>query len=255
MNEFLRATEYCDSKDPEIVSVGNDFLRRYPDQTERAIRLFYLVRDSIDYTVGNWRKKASETMRLGHGTCTNNANLLVALCRATGIPAGYGVMEVVGPEYFGNIIPPRIAKTVSKKSKHIYCFVFISGRWIKCDPSDDEPLSINTQHLNPQSNIVEWNGIDHAILNLHPSHIISDRGPIANIDHIINKKQRRIMTIPIMLGNTYISFLRHNGKTIDRLEDLEPEFEKWLKRNHFTRFLIAEIFFFFHDIMMKIKKS
>ncbi len=249
LKEYLIETEYCDFSNPLIQDLVRDFQDKYSDKTELSKALFYFVRDQIKYTVGNWSKKASYTLKHRHGTCTNNANLMVALCRACGIPAGYGVMDVVGPEYFGEIVPPRLSRTVAKKSKHVYCYVYQNDKWVKCDPSDDEPLSINTQHLNPQSNIIEWNGINDAVLNLHPSHILKDQGPIASIDYLMQKRQRRIMSIPVKIGNLYIDFLRENGKKIKSIEEMEIAFESWMRRKYFFYYIILEFFFLFYDII------
>jgi len=243
IKEFLQETKFCDFNHPSIKVIALDFKTRYEgkSRTELAVALFYFVRDYTNYKVGNWRKTASQTLAEKGGTCTNNSNLLVALCRAVGIPAGYGILEVVGPDYFGPIALPALARVVSKRTKHIYCCVYLSGRWIKCDPSDDETLSINTQHLNPQSTLVEWNGISDAILKLHPSHILSDSWPLSNIDHVINKKQRKKLYFPVRIANLYIDFLRKHGSKVSSIEMLEPKFLEWLKASHFVYYLFYSL--------------
>lgn len=239
---FLSETTYCDYNNPLIQSEAKKYADKYKDTRELAMALFYFVRDYTHYRVGNMNHKASETFREKGGSCTDNANLLVAFCRAVGIPAGYGVMEVVGPDYFGIITPSSLASKISNKTKHIYAYINLNNSWIKCDPSDDEPLSINTQHLNPQSKLVEWNGINDAVLNLNPSHIISDKGPFPNIDHIISKKQRKSIYIPIKIANFYIHFLRQHGSNIKNIEMLEPAFLVWLKKYHYMHYILYVIF-------------
>lgn len=52
-------------------------------------RLFYYVRDDIRFAFpddGDF-VKASETIQLGYGQCNTKATLLLALCKAVGIPA------------------------------------------------------------------------------------------------------------------------------------------------------------------------
>jgi hypothetical protein len=247
LNEYLLETHFCDFNNKAIVKIALDYKARYSDQRSLAQALFYFVRDHTHYRVGNWSKKASATLAEAGGTCTNNANLLVALLRATSIPAGYGVMDVIGPEYFGPIILPKFSRNISRRSKHVYCFVNIEGEWIRCDPSDDEPLSVNTHHLNPQSKIIEWNGLSDAMLNLNPSHIINNRGPIANIDDIIGKRMKRRRVIPVYFANIYIQFLREDGKKVAKISDLENSFEDWLMKKHFLTFVFYKIFFFFES--------
>jgi hypothetical protein len=228
--DYLKETHFCDYNDPAIRAVAMGYKAKHPEGKELARALFYFVRNYTQYRVGNWTRRASETLAEKGGTCTNNANLFVALCRVVGIPAGYGVMEVSGPDYFGPIALPHLKKMVSKKSKHIYAYAYLGDTWIKCDPSDDEALSLNTQHLNPQSRIVEWNGVSDAVLNIHPSHILSDKGPLHDIDRMIGKRQRRILHIPVKIANLYIDFLRLHGAKILTIEDLEPQFLKWLRK-------------------------
>ena len=255
MKDFLKESYYCNFTHPDIASKAKSFKNISKDEVELAKHLFYFVRDSTVYTIGNWTKRASETLAIGRGTCTNNANLLVALLRSVGIPAGYGVMHVSGPDYFGPVILPHLARNIAKKSKHIYCYVHLNGKWLKCDPSDDEPLSVNTMHLNPQSTVVEWNGLTDAMLSLHPSHVLSDEGPISDIDNIIGKKPRFSKKIPVYIGNIYIQFLREEGKTVTELSQLEPSFERWLSKKHFFIYLMYRTFFFFQNIMVNEGKA
>lgn len=248
MEEFLGTTCYCNHDDEEIRSIAVDFLTRFPEARSRAVALFYYVRDKTKYTVGNWDKKASETLRTGYGTCTNSANLLVALLRATGIPAGYGIMDVRGRDYFGPIVPSKFRRNISKKTKHVYCYVNLNERWLTCDPSDDEPLSLNTQHLNPQSKLVEWDGENHAMLNLQQEDIISNIGPLPNIDHIMEKKMRWALRIPVRIADTYIEFLRNHGATIEDVSHIDKNYENWLRKKHKMYYIIYKYFFWWQHI-------
>lgn len=244
---FLRPTKYCDFRDETIEHVSKEILINDAGLTdaELAKKLFYFVRDSIKYRVGFWNKKASETLSEGFGTCTNKANLLVALLRKSGIPAGYGVMTVMGKEYFGPIVPERLKNKVSSRSKHVYCYLYLHSRWIKCDPSDDRKLAINTEHLNPQSSIVEWDGASDSMLQLSKEHIIDDLGPLHDIDYLIEKKMRRKLVLPVLIGNSYIEFIRENGKQYNDTHSIENDFLLWLKtRNIF-------LFFVFKYLLVK----
>lgn len=236
--DFLKETCFCDFSHSSIERVAMDFKKRYPDPKELAVALFYFVRDKTYYNVGFWNKKASETLARGVGTCTNNANLLVALLRCVGIPAGYGVMKVRGRKYFGPVIIPKLSKFVGEESTHIYTYVFSGGKWIKCDPSDDELFATNIQHFNPQSQIVDWDGENNAELNLCKEHIISDRGPIANIDHVMRKKMKLYKVIPAKVANFYIEFLRQRGKEFKNQSEAEKSFSQWLKKNNFFYYVL-----------------
>jgi hypothetical protein len=226
---FLRESYYCDYSHPAVRELADAFRAKHPDDRELAVGLFYHVRDSIKYEVGNWQQTAAQTVERGSGTCTNSANLLVALLRACGIPAGYGVMSVRGREYFGPIAPRRLARFAAEVSKHVYGYAWLGGAWLRCDPSDDEELSLATRHLNPPSEPVDWDGLGDAILNLHPDHILEDRGPIADIDGFMGKPMRLALRVPVSIGNRYLEFLREKGAQFQHPDEAEPAFERWLR--------------------------
>ncbi len=241
LEAFLKETEFCDYKHPSIQAIAGSYSRKYKDKKELAKNLFYFVRDHIHYSVGNWQDKASETLYKRHGTCTNSANLLVALLRAVGIPSGYGIFKVHGQKYFGPIALSKISKRVSAKSTHVHCYVYLDKKWIKCDPSDDEILSINTQHLNPQSSVIDWDGSTDAILKLEPEHILFTSEPKEDIEHLFRKKQRKSLWFAVRIGNLYIKFLRHNGSGINSMEQSQKEFNRWLKERYFFDYLLYNI--------------
>ncbi len=104
--EFLAATRYCDSGAITARALSDHLTRDAGSEREAAVRLYRFVRDEIPYAFGPWGIRASQTLAHGTGTCTNKANLLVALLRAAGIGAAYGVLRVDTQHYFGPIGPP-----------------------------------------------------------------------------------------------------------------------------------------------------
>ncbi|MDD5590146.1 MAG: transglutaminase-like domain-containing protein [Candidatus Portnoybacteria bacterium] len=241
MNEFLTETKYCDFNNSKVKELATKITENAKTDQEKAVALFYWVRDNILYRVGFWNRKASETLLDGKGVCTCKANLLIALLRAIGIPAGYGVMRVVGREYFGPIVPICLKNLASKESIHVYVFVFLDNRWIKCDPSDDKSLSAKIHHLNPQSRIIEWDGETDAMLNLDPSHVLKNEGPLSNLDHIMCKKPRTATKNIVNFGNLYIHFLRKNSIEYTGVDQFWSSFMCWIRKNHFKNYLLFQI--------------
>ena len=227
---FLRATRFCDVTDPDITSLA-EVLRR-GTQRESAVAIFGHVRDEIAYEVGNWQRTASQTIHRGRGTCTNAANLMVALLRSLGIPAGYGVMTVNGQDYFGPAIPRRLCSRVSHRSRHFYVCVWLDDHWIRCDPSDDTALAVASQYFNPQCTLVDWDGFEDALLRLDPGHIIEDLHPLADIDALMAKPMRTAMRLPVHVGNYFIEFMREHGASVTDAVDCQIRFEQWLTRRH-----------------------
>jgi len=228
---FLRATRFCDVSNPEIVCLAAG-LRRSSGDRDTAVAVFGYVRDAIAYEVGNWQRTASQTLGRGRGTCTNSANLMVALLRSLGIPAGYGVMVVSGREYFGPAIPRRLCSRASERSRHIYVSVWLEGRWVRCDPSDDAALSLASQHVNPQCTLIDWDGWDDALLRLDPTHVIEDQYPLTDIDAMMAKPMRKAMRFPVHIGNYFIEFLREHGASLVDAHACQRHFEQWLARTH-----------------------
>ena len=226
--DFLQPTRYCDWTHPTIQALAQALTARCSTEREKATTLFAWVRDHIAFEVGNWNRTASETLAAGGGTCTNKANLLVATARAVSIPAGYHVMHVKGQDYLGPVVPDTLRTRISRRSTHVYVTMCLHGQWLRCDPTDDTAFANATAHLNPQSRLVEWEGTNDALLNLDPSHILDEQGPLSTIDHLLARKPR-IGRRTVQLGNLYVQFLREQAGSIRRLEALEPAFVRWLR--------------------------
>jgi hypothetical protein len=252
LEPFLHETEYCDFNHKEIKGLAYNLTKDAKNDREKAVVLFYWVRDNILYRVGYWNKKASETLRERKGVCTSKNNLLISMLRAIRIPAGYGIMRVDGRKYFGIIVPDFLKNKISKNSIHVYSFVYLDNKWLKCDPSDDAMFSENTAHLNPQSKLVDWDGKNHATLNLHPDHILKDIGPINNIDAIIEKKPKTATKNIVEMGNLYIEFLRENGKRIDSISEIPKAFRSWIKKRHTYFYFIFQLVSFWQNIKSKL---
>jgi transglutaminase-like putative cysteine protease len=229
---FLAETRFCDFSHPEIDLLATTFARRGRSDRELVVEVFEFAQDAIAYEVGNWQRTASQTLQRRKGTCTNSANLMVAVLRRLGVPAGYGVMTVNGREYLGPAIPRRLADRVAEKSRHIYACVMLEDRWLRCDPSDDKALSAASGHLNPQCTPIVFDGYGDALLKLDPGHVHEDRFPIADIDAVIDKPMRLAMRLPALVGNHFIDFLREQGHSMRDCAEVELRFDEWLAGRH-----------------------
>jgi len=210
MNEWRAHSPYCDWNDPAIQGVVAHTVNGAGSERATAIRLFRFVRDHVLYTFGAWAVPASRTLVLRQGTCTNKNNLLVALLRAAGIHAGYGVLRVNGREYFGNITPSSFKELASRDSTHIYAAVLLEGRWVKCDASTDREIAEKTAHFCPQTHLVEWDGVHDALDFLDPAHIHADLGIRSTIDDLLEKPPRNADATTVAILNHYVRFIRGN---------------------------------------------
>ena len=98
MNEFLKATEYIDYYDPGVKAAAEKLREDSTDELSLVKAAYHFVRDSIHHS---WDVQdprvtvsASDALREGVGICWAKANLLAALLRANGIPAGFSYQRL-----------------------------------------------------------------------------------------------------------------------------------------------------------------
>ena len=207
-SESLAATRYCDVEHPAIKALVAELLDGRESKREAAIKLFEWVRDHVRYEFGPWGVPASQTLTRHVGTCTNKSNLLVALLRAAGIPAAYGVMRVDAQHYFGVIGPKSLSRYASRDSTHTYTAAFLDGAWRRCDPSTDADLAMRTGHWCAQTRLVQWDGHHDALDCLDPAHVHADLGLQPDIDVLLDKPARNATRQKLKLANEYLAFIR-----------------------------------------------
>ena len=97
-NEFLEKTEYVDYDDPAIKSLAERLKAESSDEISLIRNTYYFVRDEIKHSWDVQDRRvtvsASDTLREGVGICWAKANLLAALLRANGIPAGFSYQRL-----------------------------------------------------------------------------------------------------------------------------------------------------------------
>ncbi len=206
----LAVTPYCDHDSDAIRACLRQLVERVEGSGElvMAVAAFEFVRDRVLYAFGPWGVPASRTLARGEGTCTNKANLLVAVLRAAGIPAAYGVMRVDARRYFGVVGPKFLTRYASRESVHVYGAAFLNGRWVKCDPSTDRDLASRTAQFCPQTCLIEWDGVRDSLDFLEPRHVYADLGLYANIDEMLARPARSATPQRLALANDWLDFIR-----------------------------------------------
>ncbi|KKQ17805.1 MAG: hypothetical protein US31_C0016G0012 [Berkelbacteria bacterium GW2011_GWA1_36_9] len=255
IEDFLKETGFCDFSDKSIQALAGEIAKNCKNDREFAVSAFYWVRDNILYRVGDWQRKATETLIEREGACTSKANLLVGLLRWRDIPAGYGIMKVYGRKYLGPIAGPMFQKFIGRLSTHVYAIVFLDGKWIKCDPSDDKEFCDNTNYFNSTTRLTEWDGFRDATLNLDKNDIINDNYPISNIDSWMGKRARNAKGIPLKVANLYVKFARKNKIKVSNVKELENLFKKNLKKEYAFYFYLFMFFSYLKIISQKLFKN
>ena len=136
--EYMQPTEFFDFDVEAVRHFAFAAVENAATAKDKAIRLFYAVRDSIRYdpysiSMDRQSYKASHVLRTGSGFCLPKANLLIACARATGIPAGIGLSDVLN-----HLCTERLRRIMGGKElflHHGYAVLHIDGRWLKAAPA------------------------------------------------------------------------------------------------------------------------
>jgi transglutaminase-like putative cysteine protease len=138
---YLRPGDLIDANHPAIVAYAKQ-VAGAGSEREKALRLYYAVRDGLRYDPYNTPMKreayrASTTLTSGHGYCVNKAGLMAAVCRAVGIPARVGYADVRN-----HMTTKRLSELMGSDTfyYHGYTEVWLDGRWVKATPAFNASL-------------------------------------------------------------------------------------------------------------------
>ena len=136
MNPNLDPAEFIDSRHPGVCAFSSRHAKGRSDR-ERAISLYYAVRDEIRYNpfldfADDDVYRASSVLEAGEGFCIGKAALLAAAARAAGIPARVGFADVKN-----HLTTPRLAETMGSDLfiYHGFTELELEGRWVKATPA------------------------------------------------------------------------------------------------------------------------
>ncbi|WFE37842.1 transglutaminase-like domain-containing protein [Micromonospora sp. WMMD998] len=135
---LLTATEFIDHES-EVV---RDFVARHlPDApeatpTERAVALYYAVRDGIHYEVygadlSRHGLRASSTITRGTGFCVHKSIVYAAALRAVGIPS-----RIYYGDVRNHLASPQLEELMGGNifTFHSLTTVYLEGRWVRATP-------------------------------------------------------------------------------------------------------------------------
>jgi hypothetical protein len=129
-DRFLEPGKNIDSDHLLIVTKARELTTGLSEPTAMAKAFFEFVRDEIDE--GNAPAfKASVVLQTGAGLCYHKSILLVALCRAGGIPARLGFDEVWIKDWQDD----RHSTKREIRFLHGIAQLRLKGRWIRYDPT------------------------------------------------------------------------------------------------------------------------
>ena len=160
--ECLLPTDVIDSDDVLIQNTAREIVQGCDAPAEKAKRLFYFVRDEIEYNFApllrsreDW--KASLTLKRGNGFCQQKAILYAALARAAGVPAQIAFQHIKDHKLLGTRYEPYMPGGVLPF--HGLTVVYINRKWLWEDATLDARLCNRRGYR-----LVEFSPEGHALL-------------------------------------------------------------------------------------------
>jgi transglutaminase-like putative cysteine protease len=136
MKQFLSPATYVDSDHPAVIAFSRENSKGN-NPRERAVSLYYAVRDGIRYNPFlDFSKdaafQASQCLAAGEGFCIGKAALLAACARADGIPARVGFADVKN-----HLTTPALRERMGSDLfvYHGFTELFLEEKWVKATPA------------------------------------------------------------------------------------------------------------------------
>jgi transglutaminase-like putative cysteine protease len=160
MDEYLRPTRFLDTENSAVQAFARAAVGDAATEKDRAIRLFYAVRDGIrynPYAFGTDEASfvASHVLAAGQAFCIPKAILLAAAARAVGIPSRLNFADVKN-----HLSSPKLLEALRTDvfSFHGSTELYLAGRWVKVTPAFNRTLC-EKMKVAP----IEFDGVHEAI--------------------------------------------------------------------------------------------
>ncbi|MCY3412657.1 MAG: transglutaminase family protein [Candidatus Heimdallarchaeota archaeon] len=162
MENYLQETQFMNYSDPIIQEIIKDLDLDGLTEVEKAIKIFYYVRDKAKYSIKGISLnpehfKASRTLQKDSSYCIPKAIALSTLARAAGIPSRLHIVD-----FINHRLAPELVELwgTNVMASHTYSELYIEGRWIKLTPALDK-FTCETH----QFKLVDFDGTHDALLH------------------------------------------------------------------------------------------
>lgn len=139
---YLQATYFIDIDSPDIIAFAEKQTEGATTDTEKAVKLYYAVRDDFPYDpyhvdLRAEAMKASTTLKRGSGYCVEKACLLAAAARVVGIPSRLAFANVKN-----HLSTEKLIKMLRSDVFvfHGFTELFLNGKWVKATPAFNKTL-------------------------------------------------------------------------------------------------------------------
>jgi transglutaminase-like putative cysteine protease len=163
MSKYLKCTEVVDCDSATIRKKARELTKGLKIDREKAIALFYFVRDTIKYNPYDSADRyeysiASATLKRGFGLCFQKAAVLIAMCRAVGIPARFGFADIKN-----HLMSERFQQMMCGSNilvYHGFAEIYLDGKWVIATPAFDLATCTENGYIP-----VEFDGVTDARLH------------------------------------------------------------------------------------------
>jgi transglutaminase-like putative cysteine protease len=220
LDQYLKATDIIDCNHPDIHAFAGAIAGNVTDPVEKAVRLYYAVRDEIRYDPYYpfylpEHYRASAVLKLRRGFCIPKVSLLCAAGRASGIPTRAGFATVRN-----HLATQQLLEFLGSDLFVFHGFTefFLEGKWIKSTPAFNRELC-ERHGVTP----LEFNGREDSIFQPYNS---ANKRFMEYVEFHGSYPDIPVNEIVISFKNTY-------GK--DRVQGWIEDFEKFgfLRRGRF----------------------
>ena len=209
LSKYLEASEYYDFDNPLVKEKAFEIIKDTKDDSEKAIALFYWVRNEIKYNMRTYMPFdinnfiASVTLKRKNGFCVSKSILLSTFARAVGIPARIHLVDLINHKVSQKI---KDFMETDVMYYHGYSELYLNGKWVKLTPSFDPETAIKGGFIP----MVEFDGRNNAIFpkyddngNKYGEYVL-DRGvysdlPLEEIDEVFEKYYPKYAIVKKML--------------------------------------------------------
>lgn len=198
---YLQPTEFFDFDKKIVQNQLKEIIKGLDTVKEKAIALFYWVRDEIKYNMATYLPnsksnfKASVTLRRKNGFCVSKSILLSSFARAIRIPARIHLVDLINHK-----VSQRVIEFMGHNIMyyHGYSEFYLNGKWLKLTPSFDKATAIKGGFLP----MVEFDGESDAVFPPYDNNgnlfgeYVKDRGvhadlPLEEIDRVFEEKYQK----------------------------------------------------------------
>ncbi|MBN2514776.1 MAG: transglutaminase family protein [Deltaproteobacteria bacterium] len=159
---YLEPTTFIDSNSPNIIEFARSSVGDAKTSIEKAVRIFYAVRDEIRYDpyhidISRDWFRASVVLANKSGFCVEKALLLAAAARVVGIPSRLRFADV------RNHLTTEQLKKLMKTDLfifHGYTELYLNNKWVKATPTFNRSLC-ERFGVNP----IDFDGVNDSIFH------------------------------------------------------------------------------------------